>query len=171
MLASLHVRAISLRSTRGLLVAGGLRVACSLGRAGRLARKREGDGATPMGTWRLRRVLYRADRLKPPRSLLPTRPIRPHDAWCEAVGDRNYNRLVRAAEGSACDRLRRADHLYDVVVELSHNERPRIQGLGSAVFLHLRRADGGATAGCIAVAARDMRAILAHCGPRTRLIV
>jgi L,D-peptidoglycan transpeptidase YkuD (ErfK/YbiS/YcfS/YnhG family) len=167
----LHVRAISLRAQCGLLMAGGLAFPCSLGRGGRKALKREGDGASPIGSWRLLRLFYRSDRMFLPGSGLPARPLRRLDGWCETVGDRNYNRLVRMPYASSHDRMTREDHLYDIVVELSHNARPRVQGLGSAVFFHLRRPDGGPTAGCIAVSARDMRIILARCGPRTRIVI
>ena len=56
---------------------GDVIVACALGRGGCRLRKREGDGATPMGRWRLREVLYRADRLPRPRTRLPARAVRP----------------------------------------------------------------------------------------------
>ena len=171
MVTHLHVRAINACSQAGWLRLGNLAMPCSLGRSGRKVLKREGDGATPPGRWLLRRVFYRADRMPPPRTGLPVRVLRPCDGWCETVGDRNYNRLVRVPYGAGHDRMTRADHLYDVVVELSHNERPRVQGHGSAVFLHLRRMDRGPTAGCIAVSMRDMRLILARCGPRTRIVI
>jgi L,D-peptidoglycan transpeptidase YkuD (ErfK/YbiS/YcfS/YnhG family) len=85
------------------------------------------------------------------------------------VGDRNYNRPVTIPYATAHETMRREDHLYDIVIETSHNERPRVQGHGSAVFFHLRRPDGAPTAGCIAVSLRDMRIILQHAGPKTRL--
>lgn len=154
-----------------MLVAGNMRFPCSLGRAGRSALKREGDGATPMGSWLLRRVFYRAGRMLPPRTLTGPRAIRRDDGWCEAVGDRNYNRLVKMPYAGSHETMARADGLYDIVVELSHNERPRVQGRGSAVFFHLRREDGGPTAGCIAVSLRDMKLILARCGRRTQIVV
>ena len=167
----LHVRALNLRSTQGLLVAGGLQFRCSLGRSGRKWRKREGDGATPMGVWQLRRLFYRADRMRPPRSGIVARPIRDVDGWCETLGDRNYNRLVPIPYASEHEFMKRVDGLYDVVVELSHNERPRVQGHGSAVFFHLRRADGSPTAGCIGVSLKDMTLILQWCGRKTRIVV
>lgn len=150
---------------------GGSAYPCSLGRSGAKAMKREGDGASPAGCWRLKRIFYRADRGFPPRSGLPVRRLRPDDGWCETVGDRNYNRLVRMPYGASHETMTRDDRLYDIVVELSHNDRPRVQGHGSAVFFHLRRPDGGPTAGCIAVSARDMRIILARCGPRTTISI
>lgn len=167
----LHVRVISARATRGILQCGGLSLPCSIGRSGRKYRKREGDGATPAGSWQLRRLFYRADRMRPPRCGLCTLPMRSYDGWCETVGDRNYNRLVRIPYATAHETLMRNDGLYDIVVELSHNERPRVQGHGSAVFFHLRRDDGGPTAGCIAVSLKDMKKILARCGPATRVVV
>ena len=73
--------------------------------------------------------------------------------------------------GASHETMTRVDHLYDVVVELSHNARPRVQGHGSAVFFHLRRPDGGPTAGCIAVSLRDMRTILKRSGRRTKIVI
>ena len=97
--------------------------------------------------------------------------MRADDGWCETVGDRNYNRLVRIPYETSHETMQRKDHLYDIVVELSHNERPRVQGHGSAVFFHLRQPDGGPTAGCIAVSLKDMRTILRLCGPKTRMVI
>ena len=142
---------------------------CSIGRSGKGYLKREGDGASPRGTWQFRRLFYRADRMKPPRSGLAPRVMRPWDGWCETVGDRNYKRLVRIPYATSHETMQRQDHLYDVVVELSQIERPRVQGHGSAVFFHLRQPDGGPTAGCIAVSMKDMRRILPLIGPKTKI--
>jgi L,D-peptidoglycan transpeptidase YkuD (ErfK/YbiS/YcfS/YnhG family) len=168
---TLRVLSLSDRSTTGVLVLGGMRVPCSLGRSGRRVAKREGDGASPRGVWQLRRLFYRADRMLPPRGPLRAVALRPQDGWCETVGDRNYNRLVRMPYAAAHETMQRADGLYDIVIELSHNERPRVQGHGSAVFFHLRRADGGPTAGCIAVSLKDMRRILERLGRRSRIVI
>lgn len=171
LLNSLRVYAINPRATRGILKLGELTFPCSLGRSGARHIKREGDGASPKGAWQVRRLFYRADRIMRPRTGLNPLVMRTHDGWCETVGDRNYNRLVRIPYATAHETMQRADHLYDVVVELSHNERPRVQGHGSAVFFHLRRPDGGSTAGCIAVSLRDMRMILARVGRKTKLVI
>jgi len=167
----IHVRAISLRSRQGVLQIGGISVPCSLGRGGRKHLKREGDGATPVGVWEVRRLFHRRDRMVGVRTWRLPLPIRADSGWCETAGDRNYNRLVKLPYAASHETMRRDDGLYDIVVELSHNEKPRVQGYGSAIFLHLRRPDGGPTAGCIAVSLRDMRTILAHCGRRTRLVI
>ena len=115
---------------------------CSIGRSGKRYLKREGDGASPRGAWQVRRLFYRADKGLPLRTGLQAQAMRDYDGWCETVGDRNYNRLVRIPYATSHETMKRPDHLYDIVVELSHNERPRVQGHGSAVFFHLRQPGG-----------------------------
>jgi L,D-peptidoglycan transpeptidase YkuD (ErfK/YbiS/YcfS/YnhG family) len=132
----------------------------ALGRGGVAALKREGDGATPLGRFPLREVLYRADRVHRPRTPLRLRAIRPDDCWCEDPADRSYNRLVKTASRPGVDRLTRADHLYDVVLVLGYNDRPRVRGKGSAIFLHLARPGLSPTDGCLALSRRDMPALL-----------
>jgi len=55
----------------------------ALGKGGLLpaADKREGDGASPIGAWPIRRVLYRPDRGEAPATRLPVAPIGEHDGW------------------------------------------------------------------------------------------
>ena len=138
-----------------------------LGRSGIAANKREGDGATPRGRFRLIRLWWRADRLPRPRTLMPVRRIDPALAWCEDPVDRRYNRPFRRSANEPGDRLWRDDHLYDLVIEISHNTRPRVAGRGSAVFIHVARPDRGPTAGCVALDVGELRRLLGRLGPRT----
>ncbi len=144
---------------------------CALGRSGRATRKHEGDGATPSGIWRPELVLYRADRVQRPTTALPIRPINVDDGWCDAIGDRNYNRWVRHPYPASAERLWRADHLYDVVVVLNHNTRPRVQGAGSAIFMHLARPGYRPTEGCVALTRRHLLFVLARMGRGTRIVI
>ena len=61
----------------------------------------------------------------------------------------------------------RGDHLYDIIVEIDHNTRPRIAGRGSAVFIHLARPGFLPTAGCVALDAKRLRWLVARLGPKT----
>ena len=70
----------------GILQWRGRRFACAIGSGGVRSNKREGDGATPAGRFPLRRVLYRPDRMAPPRTALPIAPLSPHDGWCDDPG-------------------------------------------------------------------------------------
>lgn len=169
--AAIHVRATAGDPTRGLVVAGGRSIPVALGRGGIRADKREGDGGTPRGTYRPRQLWFRADRHPRPRTLLPTRAIAPDDAWDEDPQSRSYNRPIRRGNGAVGDRLMRHDALYDFIVEIDHNTRPRIAGRGSAVFLHLARPRFAPTAGCIAMTQGAMLQLLRRLGPSTRIII
>jgi len=153
------------------MVAAGLAIPVVLGRSGVRSNKREGDGATPVGRFRLIRLWWRADRHHRPRTLLPVRRIDPQIAWCEDAGDRRYNRPFRRSADGSADRLWRDDDLYDVIIEIDHNARPRVAGRGSAVFLHIARPDRSPTAGCVAFGAKDLFRLLHRLGPRTSIII
>ena len=155
--------------TRGVLLAGPLAIPVVLGRGGIRANKFEGDGATPRGRFRLVRLWWRADRHPRPRTLLPVQRITPNLAWCEDTDDRRYNRPFRRSANEPGDRLWRVDHLYDFIVEIDHNTRPRVARRGSAVFIHVARPNRGPTAGCVALRAGELRRLLVGMGPRTRI--
>jgi L,D-peptidoglycan transpeptidase YkuD (ErfK/YbiS/YcfS/YnhG family) len=143
-----------------MLRIGSLRVPCALGRSGITHNKREGDGGTPAGRYRLLDIRYRADRIVRPTTNLPLRATRASDGWCDAVGDRNYNRPVCRPYPASSETMWRDDSLYDVVVILDWNISRRSQGRGSAIFFHLARPGFTPTEGCVAVRLADMRQIL-----------
>ena len=170
-LSRITVRRKAGNSTRGWLTAGQLSLPVALGRGGVKANKREGDGATPRGTFRLKRLWWRAERHARPATLLPSQRIKPDDGWCEDPSDRRYNRPVKLPPDSKADRLARADALYDFIIEIDHNTRPRVAGRGSAVFIHVARERFAPTAGCVALDINSLRRLLARVGPRTRIMV
>jgi L,D-peptidoglycan transpeptidase YkuD (ErfK/YbiS/YcfS/YnhG family) len=102
---------------------------------------------------------------------LPARRIGPLDAWCEDPSDRRYNRAFRRSATEPGDWLRRADDLYDFIIEIDHNTRPRVAGRGSAVFLHVARPGFAPTAGCVALRRRDLQILLARITGKTRIII
>ncbi len=116
--------------------------------------KREGDGCTPAGTFPLRQILYRPDRMARPLSLLPVAEIGPEDVWCDDPSSPDYNTLRRPSSGGA-ERLQRVDHVYDLLVVVGYNDSPPVLGKGSAIFLHVARDEAfpaaSATAGCVAL--------------------
>jgi len=144
----------------GRLVLGGLILRAALGRGGVRADKQEGDGATPAGVLKLRRVLYRAGRVALPRAVVPREPIAPDDAWCDDPAHPDYNRMIRLPHPARHEVLWRDDGLYDIVGVLGWNDDPPVRGRGSAIFLHVAGSDLAPTAGCIALAVADLRAVL-----------
>lgn len=136
-------------------------VRAALGRGGVRADKREGDGATPVGALPLRRVLYRPDRTGVPACAVPVRSLAPHDGWCDDPTLAEYNQLVRLPLRGSAERLWRDDAVYDIIGVLGWNDQPVRPGKGSAIFLHIARADYAPTDGCVALAADDLRRVLA----------
>jgi L,D-peptidoglycan transpeptidase YkuD (ErfK/YbiS/YcfS/YnhG family) len=134
---------------------------CALGRAGVVADKREGDGGTPAGRFRLRRVLYRADRMPRPVSGLPVAVIAPDDGWCDDPESPDYNRQVRLPIEASAEEMWRHDALYDLVVVIGHNDDPPVSGLGSAIFLHVAPPGDAPTAGCVGLPVDVLRRLVA----------
>ena len=146
----------------GRFVFRGQTLRCALGKGGvkHATEKREGDGATPIARMALRRVLFRADRGPAPRCAVSVEPIAPEDGWCDDPAHRAYNRPVRLPFDASHETLWREDAVYDVIGVLGWNDEPVERDRGSAIFLHLAREDYRPTEGCVALAPRDLRAVL-----------
>lgn len=144
---------------------------CALGSAGVTSRKREGDHASPMGCFALRRVLFRPDREPAPDTLLPVVPLRPDSGWCDDPASASYNQPVTLPFAARAERMWRDDMLYDLVVVLGHNDAPVVPGCGSAIFMHVAREGYAPTEGCVAFARDDLLAILRDCATDTRVCI
>lgn len=149
----------------------GRRFRCAIGPAGPRRDKREGDGATPVGRFVFRQVLYRPDRVPAPQTRLPVRALSPEDGWCDDPADPQYNRPVRLPYPARHERLWLEEAVYDVIVVIGHNDDPPVPGKGSAVFLHVARPDYGPTEGCVALALDDLLSVLAEAGPEDGVLV
>ncbi len=167
----LTVRARPGKPTQGLLVAGGTVFPCALGRGGISANKREGDGATPLGSMRILSGYFRSDHVAARRTRLAMTQIQADLGWCEVPADRNYNRPVKIPYGASHETMRRADRLYDYCLVLDWNISPRRRGRGSAIFFHLARPDFSPTQGCVAVTVPTMERLLPLLSPDTVLTV
>jgi len=145
------------------------RYPCTIGRGGITGDKREGDGATPIGTHRIAGLLFRPDRMRPP---VPwARPIRPGDLWSDDPDCADYNLKVRVPYRGSHEVLRRADPLYDLILVTDWNWPVAMPGRGSCIFIHQWRRPGYPTAGCIGLRPADLRHIAARLTPRSRVIV
>ncbi|MER8826291.1 L,D-transpeptidase [Mesorhizobium sp. M0938] len=164
----LTVRARPGHPSQGFLQAGKLVFSCALGRGGISAGKREGDGATPLGSMRILLGYFRNDHFSGGRKTrLAMAPIGPDLGWCEVPDDRNYNRPVKIPYGASHERMLRDDRLYDACLVLDWNIAPRRRGRGSAIFFHLARPGFTPTQGCVAVTARTMARLLPLLSDRT----
>ncbi|MEO0636257.1 MAG: L,D-transpeptidase family protein [Pseudomonadota bacterium] len=135
---------------------------CRLGSAGMTARKREGDGATPIGRYELLRGHVRQDRTIRRRLRAERlRPISRRDGWCDAPDHAAYNRAVKLPFAASHERLWRKDRLYDLMFALDWNMHRRSRNRGSAIFFHLAPDDPEkGTEGCLALAPHHMEQML-----------
>lgn len=165
----LIVQADSADSALAWASIGGHRWRCVVGAGGLREDKVEGDGATPVGEFPLRRIYFRNDRLVLPKVALPARPISKHDGWCDDPRAPAYNRLVRVPNDWSHERMWREDGLYDLIVVVGYNDDPPEGEWGSAIFLHIARDDMSPTRGCVAFARDDLLELVTLIDRRTRL--
>ena len=144
---------------------------CAIGRGGIRRDKREGDGATPVGEWRVEFGYYRADRMARPRTAIPLTPAGSRAGWSDDPADPDYNAPVTLPHSCSHERLRRGDTLYDLVLVLDHNRHPPVPGQGSAIFMHCWRSARYPTAGCLAFAPPVLRWIVQRWTPDSRVII
>ncbi len=143
--------------------------ACTIGRGGVSAHKREGDGATPVGTHRFVGMLYRADRIAKPADW--ALPIGPCDGWSDDPTDEDYNQMIRLPHPFSHEKLRRADPMYDLILLTDWNWPDARAGRGSAIFVHQWRRPHARTAGCVAFARADLLWIAQRIRHESRLII
>jgi L,D-peptidoglycan transpeptidase YkuD (ErfK/YbiS/YcfS/YnhG family) len=156
---------------RGHVKVGTVTLTCALGQTGLSRRKREGDRATPTGTFPILYGFYRADRLPRPRCAIPLHPTPADLGWCDEPASALYNRPQRLPIRGSHETMTRSDGLYDVVLVLDYNLAPRRARYGSAVFLHCAKPGLPPTLGCVALRPADMRRLLPRLARTARLVV
>ncbi|WP_276119832.1 L,D-transpeptidase family protein [Pararhizobium qamdonense] len=146
--------------TRALVTFAGRTEEAAIGRSGTTARKREGDGATPIAPMRLIGGYVRHDRITRLQTALPLR-FTPKDLlWCDEPRHALYNRPVSVPFTPSHEKMCRDDKLYDVCLVMDWNLRSRKRNGGSAIFFHLAKPGYPPTEGCVAVSLPAMKRLL-----------
>lgn len=151
-----------LRVTGNELEFNGRKFRCAIGKNGFSSNKKEGDNCTPLGTYPIREIFYRADKISAPQTKLPLSSINQDDGWSDAPDSKEYNTKVKLPYPSSHEKLWRDDDLYDIVVVLGYNDSPPVAGKGSAIFMHIARPGYLGTEGCVALAKEDLLEVLKH---------
>jgi L,D-peptidoglycan transpeptidase YkuD (ErfK/YbiS/YcfS/YnhG family) len=135
---------------------------CSLGRNGVTQSKEEGDGCTPVGSFPLRRVFYRPDRVPAPTTPLLLNATKPNFGWCDDGSSDAYNQFeLLPDETYSHEELWLDGSYYDTMAVIGYNDDPVVVGAGSAIFFHVTP-DYGSTSGCVAMALEDLTWVLAN---------
>jgi len=133
-----------------------------LGRNGLSSNRREGDGTTPTGTYRIGRTMYGSE--ANPGVRFAYRRLRCGDWWDEDPRSPTYNSFqhVRCGTkppfGGGSEGMWRQPLPYPFLAVIEFNTRPVVPGRGSGIFLHAQT--GGPTIGCISLRKDQLRAVL-----------
>ncbi len=123
-----------------------------------LREKREGDGRTPSGVFRLRRAFGYEEKVV---TGLAYQRVTERDFWVDDPDSLQYNQWVAGdVPPVSHEVLRRQDNLYKYVIVVEYNTDPVTPGMGSAIFVHVWRGAKKPTAGCVALAEADILRLL-----------
>ena len=96
---------------------------CSIGKSGIKLDKKEGDNATPSGTFSLGNLYYRADRVKKPLTKITTKIIKKNMGWCDDPNSQHYNKEILIKNKVKYEKLFRNDSLYNYLIVINYNTK------------------------------------------------
>ncbi len=160
-----------IRVKKNYLTFRGYQFQCSIGKSGFSKNKKEGDGFTPVGTFYIERVYYRADKISNLDTKINKVKIHEWDGWCDDPRQKEYNQLIEFPFNFSAEKLHREDSLYNVVCVLNYNTNPITPGLGSAIFIHVAKDGYKPTEGCVALKQKDLIFLLNHIDNKTKIIL
>ncbi len=129
--------------------------------------KREGDGRSPAGVFRLLCAMGHA--AKPPDNVtVRYERILPDMHCVDDAGSAYYNRIVSESRlglttekrWKSSERLIQMPEEYRWLIVVDYNRQAPKPGAGSCIFLHIWRSPEKGTAGCTAMAEEDLLAVL-----------
>ena len=137
-----------------------MKVKCAIGKKGIKSKKREGDLTTPKGTFKIKRIFFRKDRIKRLKSKIKLKQIRKDMGWCDDPKSQKYNKSVKFPFKYKSEKLFRSDNIYDIILVLDFNMSPTIKNKGSAIFIHVAKKKMTPTKGCLAIKKIDLLKLL-----------
>jgi L,D-peptidoglycan transpeptidase YkuD (ErfK/YbiS/YcfS/YnhG family) len=144
-----------------------------LGRSGLSTHKREGDGATPAGTYRLGSGFYGIE--SNPGVHGTYHRLVCGDWWDEDASSPAYNTFQHVACGTeprfggGSEALWRIAPQYRYVAVVEYNAAPVVPGRGSAIFVHVSA--GRPTAGCVSLPESELLQLLRWLRPSARPLI
>ena len=142
---------------------------CALGKNGIKKKIKEGDNITPKGTFKIKTVYYRKDKVKKILTSIKIEKIKKNMGWCDDPRSATYNKLINLPNKYSYERLYRKDNIYDLIIVLNYNMSPVIKNKGSAIFIHIANNNYNPTRGCVALSKIDLLKILNNINKRTKI--
>ena len=162
---------MNIKIKKHLLLYKGYKLKCTIGKSGIISSKREGDLATPKGTFGLGMLYYRKDSNKELKCKIKKRVIKKSMGWCNDSKSKKYNRVIYFPFKYGAEKLYRKDKMYDIFINIKYNHTPIVKGKGSAIFLHLTDQKYKPTSGCIAILKKDFLKILPLINKNTKILI
>ena len=154
-----------------LLSYKGYKLKCAIGKSGIVSSKKEGDLATPKGTFELGKLYYRKDNNKALKCKIKKKIIRKKMGWCNDSRSKKYNQEISFPFKYGAEKLYRKDKIYDLFINIKYNSCPVIKKKGSAIFLHIADSKYKSTKGCIAISKNDFLKILPLINNKTKISI
>jgi L,D-peptidoglycan transpeptidase YkuD (ErfK/YbiS/YcfS/YnhG family) len=147
------------------------KIKCDIGKRGITSNKKEGDQKTPKGTFSLKSVFYRKDRISKIKTALKKTIIKKNMGWCDDPKSKYYNKLIEFPYKYSAEKLWLKKNIYDVVIVINYNLKPVIKNKGSAIFMHISKKGNFHTKGCIAISKKEIIFLLTKINKRTKILI
>ena len=162
---------MNIKIKKHLLLYKGYKLKCAIGKSGIVSTKKEGDLATPKGTFKLGDLYYRKDRNKSLKCKIKKIIIKKNMGWCDDSRSTKYNQKINFPFQYGAEKLYRKDKIYDLFINIKYNTNPIIKKKGSAIFLHIVNNKYKPTIGCIAVSKKDFLTLLPLINKKTKISI
>lgn len=156
---------------KNYLIFQNYKVKCAIGKRGINIKKKEGDLITPKGTFKIKKLLYRRDKIGAINTNLKKTVIKKNMGWCNDTKSKDYNKLISFPFQFTAERLYRKDNIYDLILVLNYNMNPIRNGKGSAIFIHIAKNNFGATEGCVALKKNNLKKIIKKLNKNIKVII
>jgi L,D-peptidoglycan transpeptidase YkuD (ErfK/YbiS/YcfS/YnhG family) len=161
------------RKVKGCWVSAAGPYTARLGKNGLSSNRREGDGTTPTGVYRIGPTMYGNE--PNPGVRFRYRRVRCGDWWDEDPRSPTYNSFQHVACGTTppfagnSEGMWQQPRPYPFLAVVEYNMRPAVPGKGSGIFLHAQT--GGPTIGCISIRKAELRTVLRWLRPGDRPVI
>ena len=162
---------MNVKIKKHLLSYKGYKLKCAIGKSGIFVSKKEGDLATPKGTFELGTLYYRKDNIQKLKYKIKKKIIKKKMGWCNDSRSKKYNQEISFPFKYGAEKLYRKDKIYDLFINIKYNSCPIIKDKGSAIFLHIANSKYKPTKGCIAISKNDFLKILPLINNKTKISI
>ena len=147
------------------------KVKCAIGRRGIGKKQKEGDQITPKGIFRVKKILYRKDKVRRLPSKIKKIPIEKSMGWCDDPLSKDYNKLIKYPFSYKSENLYKTNNIYDIILVLNFNMQPIKKNKGSAIFIHIAKSNFEPTERCVAIKRVELKKLVSFITSKTKIII